>query len=231
MKMEERGIDRLVAFPLRHPDPGKVHSFNELAVKVSRLDRVCSGVFFTPALKREAERTIEMSAEPGVRAVTTSSAFWGEADYDPESWVPGHQEMMEKVLEKAGREGLVVQLQTGVEEGDARKVFRLIDSYPEPSYQLAHMGGSRKGHMTVLPRLIERLESHDIYVDTSLSEGFAVQWFTRELKRRNALDRMLFASGEPWGDTGSELKKIQGLELEDEEKNEMLYGNAEKLYL
>ncbi len=227
--MERYGIDRQIVMPHYHPSLRRTFELNPLALELSEMEGVYSGVFFEPAHDRQTKAALDMAESPEVKVLKTSAGAW-QNDYDPDSWSIQQEEVMDRVMEKAGREGLIVQLHTGYGASDPVKIFRMIDRYPEVTYHLVHMGGVAGGHFALLPRLLDRLDM-DIYVDTSWSRGFAPRWFARELKERNALDRMMFATDYPWGDFHSEFHKVTGLGiLEGEEKQMVLHHNAHQLY-
>lgn len=231
--MQYWGIDRQIVMTHYHPELSVTFDRNQLALELAELDGVYAGLFFHPDYPDEAAAVIEQAADDRVKVLKTSADTW-ENSYDPTSWTDTQRETIEQLVSCATAHDLVFQFHTGPDKSDPRKVFRFIEQYPEPTYHLVHMGGTAGGHFALVPRLLEHLDK-DVYVDTSWSRGFGPRWLATQLKQRDALDRMLFASDYPWGDIPAEYHKIRGLEetvsaITAEDVQRILYGNAEQLY-
>lgn len=231
--MEKYGIDRQIVMPHYHPDLSRTFELNRLAVRMAELEDVYAGIFFEPS-SDNLETVRSLAGDRNVKVLKTSADAWSKGNYSPETWTESMRSYMNALVELAIKEDLVFQFHTGKDDSDPRKIFSMADEYPGLTYHLVHMGNSAGGHFTLLPRLLERLESHSIYMDTSWSRGFAPRWFYRELKKMGALDRMMFATDEPWGDFPGEFHKVLGLHqetsIERKELQAILYGNASKLY-
>lgn len=187
---------------------------------------------FEPWWKRTIDNLERMADHPKIRAVKMHPNFWPNASADPNTWDGSLRERMEVVFEIVRRRNLVLQFHTGKSGAVASQNYAaLVKSYPEFKYHFVHMGCSSKGHYVFVPlfcRLIE--EGYHVWADTCWARGFAVRWIVSELAKIDALDRLLFASDEPWGDFPSESHKILGLKIDEEIKRKILYDNAEKLY-
>jgi predicted TIM-barrel fold metal-dependent hydrolase len=233
--MEGYGVERQIVMPHYHPDLSKTFELNTLAAEMSSEENIYGAVFVEPSHPEETQEALEIAgSNKGIVALKTSAGAWNSS-YDPESWSEDERMVMEKVLKFSARNDVPVQFHTGHTDSAPEKLFKIIDKYPEAVYHLVHSGGIAGGHFAALPRILDRLETHEVYCDTSWSRGFAPRWFYRELSRRDALDRMMFATDEPWGDFPSEFHKILGLKKEtdisEEELQMILHDNAEKLYL
>jgi predicted TIM-barrel fold metal-dependent hydrolase len=88
----------------------------------------------------------------------------------------------------------------------------------------AHFGGHDQWD-----DVLTYLAGTGIYLDTSM--GF--EYFTSEqflnIKAKHGADKILFGSDSPWSSAGTEIEHIKSLPLSDEEKFEILGGNAKKI--
>ncbi|MDY6776486.1 MAG: amidohydrolase family protein [Candidatus Nanohaloarchaea archaeon] len=229
--MERRGIDRQIVMPHYHPELDRTFEGNRLAVELAGMDNVHAAVFFEPSHGERLDELKDLAGEDAVVALKTSADAWKESSYNPETWSIEQERFMEELLDYAAGNGLPIQFHTGTGSSDPRNLFEMVDEYPEPAYHFVHMGGTAGGHFAFVPRFLERIDSHDIYCDTSWSRGFGVRWLVRKISQRGMLNRLMFASDEPWGDVPGEFAKVAGLNIEEEDKQRILYGNAEKLYV
>lgn len=230
--MEKWGVDRQVVMTHYHPDLELTFERNDLALELAELDGVYAGIFFHPDYPELTKNALE-KVDSNVKVLKTSADAW-TSSYSPDSWSREQREVIEDVVRTAKNKDLVFQFHTGKDRSDPRNAFDFIDEFPGARYHLVHMGGIAGGHFALVPRLLERLDL-DIRVDTSWSRGFAPKWLALELKKRDALDRMMFGTDYPWGDFPSEYHKVTGLEeagvLTGEEVQQVLFGNAEAFYL
>lgn len=89
---------------------------------------------------------------------------------------------------------------------------------------LAHMGGN-----ALYDDSEKYLMGEDVYLDTSyVLDKMDEQQFLRMVHSHGA-DRILFASDSPWGGQEDFVKYFNTLGLTDNEKEKILYKNAEKL--
>ena len=88
----------------------------------------------------------------------------------------------------------------------------------------AHLGGQ-----SLWNEVEEYLVGTDIYIDTSM--GFSMyptEQFLRIVKNHGS-EKILFGTDSPWSDSGKEREFLTTLPLADEEKENILHRNAEKL--
>ena len=85
----------------------------------------------------------------------------------------------------------------------------------------AHMGGAQQ-----LDEVERDLCGAEVYIDTSMGfEHYSKEQFLR-IVRGHGVRKVLFGSDAPWSRAGDEVKAIRSLELSDEEKDLILFGNA-----
>ena len=88
----------------------------------------------------------------------------------------------------------------------------------------AHLGGQ-----SMWDDVEEYIAGTDIYIDTSMGfEMYSAEQFLRILKKHGS-DKILFGTDSPWSDSGKERQKLLSLPISDEEKENILHKNAEKL--
>ena len=88
----------------------------------------------------------------------------------------------------------------------------------------AHLGGQ-----SMWDDVEEYIAGTDIYIDTSMGfEMYSTEQFLRILKKHGS-DKILFGTDSPWSDSGKERQKLLSLPISDEEKENILHKNAEKL--
>jgi predicted TIM-barrel fold metal-dependent hydrolase len=69
----------------------------------------------------------------------------------------------------------------------------------------------------------------DIFIDTSMGfDMYPTDQFLRIVKAHGS-DKILFGTDSPWSDSGKEKKTLLSLPLSDEEKENILHKNAERL--
>lgn len=233
--MEKYGVDKQLVMPHYHPDLSKTFSLNRKAVEMASLEGVHAAMFFEPSHPEESRKAFELArSEEGVKALKTSAGAWRNSDYSPGSWSKSERKVIEEALQLSAEEDMPVQFHTGHSHSDPRKLFEIVDEFPEAIYHVVHSGGIAGGHFALLPRLLERMDTHRVYCDSSWSRGFAPRWFYRKLSEKDSLERMMFGTDEPWGDFPSEFHKIKGLRKEEdiaeEELQMLLHDNAANLY-
>lgn len=228
-QMDRYGIDKQIVMPHYHPDLAETFDDNSLAVDLAELDGVYAALFFAPAYPEACEQVRDFARSEDVVALKTSADAWDTGSYDPASWNATQTREMEDMLDFAADHDLPIQFHTGSDASDPRHLFELVDAYPDVTYHCVHAGGTGGGHLAFVPRFLDRLDM-DVYCDTSWTRGFGARWIARELKERDALDRLLFASDEPWGEFPGEFGKVDGLAIADDVKQRLLFDNAARLY-
>ena len=73
------------------------------------------------------------------------------------------------------------------------------------------------------------LVGSNVYLDTSMGfEYYPTEQFLRIVKNHGA-DKILFGSDSPWSRADNEIKTIKSLPLSDNEKDLILYKNAQRI--
>jgi hypothetical protein len=106
-----------------------------------------------------------------------------------------------------------------VEESFAVTV-ELVRRYPSVDFIVPHMGAGNGGEETILKAF---WDTPNVYFDTSLAI-IDDAWLSRI-----GIERILFASGYPYGDPDHELEKIESLDVSDEIKEDIFGNNLLRL--
>lgn len=105
-----------------------------------------------------------------------------------------------------------------------RRLKRVLDDFPDLVAIGAHFGG-----WSVYDLALEYLENTNCYVDTSSSMTYLGLRRTKELIDLYGAERVLYGTDYPMWSAEDELKKIDKLGLTQEEKELILYKNAENI--
>lgn len=152
-----------------------------------------------------------------------------------------------RIIECANELGLIVLTHAGLDIGLPEPIYatpknikNLVHDVKPDKLVLAHMGSF---HMW--DEVLELLFDENVYLDTAFSLGY-VNYFKdlpeneRNLsmmsenffkKMLNAFgdDRILFATDSPWCSQTEIVKIVQQMDIKNEQKDKILYKNAQKL--
>ncbi len=238
--MQRLGIAKAIVMPHYTPDqkvPFDV--YNPIVLDtVSKLENVYGALFVSP-LAENTERTKKVLDSLPINkivALKMSPDSWPKGRYtpNPETWDKEFKANVELIIESAKKHGLVIQTHTGTDNSDIMQYIPFVENYGKGiKLQFVHIGGSAGGHFAFVPRFIEWLKlGFDFYCDTSFCRGFAPAWLIKEMQKKHpkGLDRILFASDNPWGIFESEFWRIEAADCSDTIKRKVFYDNADKLY-
>ena len=235
--MDAAGIDRSVVLPVV-TNPVKTSNINDFS---ARCNEKRGRVFHlgglhpdTPDLPIEAAR----AARLGLRGVKVHPVYQ-RTDFDDIRFM--------RLLEAAGENGLFVVMHAGLDVGFPGAEYAAVPKIENALRQvgpvtlvLAHMGGWKQWAQA------ETLAAYpNVLIDTAFSFG-RIQpkregkydeselplmddaAFLRQVRAFGA-DRVLFGTDSPWASQKDALSAVRALPLTDEEKDTILYKNAEKL--
>ncbi|HOQ06873.1 MAG TPA: amidohydrolase family protein [Clostridiales bacterium] len=124
---------------------------------------------------------------------------------------------------------LPVLMHMGDENADSSspvRLSRVLDRFPGLVVIAAHFGGYRMWDLSC-----EYLIGRNVYLDTSSTLAFISPEQATDMIRKHGADKVLFGSDYPMWDHREELERFMALDLTEEERKAVLYGNAEKLLL
>ena len=141
------------------------------------------------------------------------------------------------LVRRAGELDLVVLMDNaGIRPGDSEQLFNLVIQAPRTTFVLAHIGGTgfRFWNILALARTADDLFMDNVYFDLSatvvlvadspLEEEFI--WTLRNV----GVDRLLLGSDYPQLSLAQTLDALDRLDLDEDEKAAIRYGNAHRLF-
>lgn len=134
-----------------------------------------------------------------------------------------------KIYELCEKYGLILLLHTGDERYDYSnpdRLTRVLKAFPKLTVIAAHFGGWSvwKQAGLILP------DYANLYVDCSSSLAFLTPDEAAELIYRYGSERVLWGSDYPMWDYGEEMRRFEALLLDENERANILYKNAQKLF-
>jgi predicted TIM-barrel fold metal-dependent hydrolase len=161
----------------------------------------------------EVERIISM----GLHGIKLHPEFQ-EFCIDDDAMLPVY-----KAIE--GRLPLLIHM--GDQNTDSSSPVRLagiLDMFPELVIIAAHFGG-----YSMWDESMKHLIGKNLFMDTSSTLAFLDPGKAVEMIRKHGVHKMLFGTDYPMWDHKEELGRFLMLELNEEERRAILYGNAQKL--
>lgn len=232
--MKNAGIDRAVILPVA-TNPEKLTKMNDVSIAENGRD----GLILFGCVHPDAENSLEeirRLARAGIRGIKIHPVYQG-VDADDIRFL--------RILEKAGQEELCVVAHAGddigfpnAEQSAPEKFARALQEVGKVQLILAHMGAWKKWDR------VEPLFAHSsIMLDTSFSLGripYLEEMPEEEgkllsekefctLVRALGADRILFGTDSPWSGQKESVDALRALPLTEEEKELILWKNAEKL--
>ncbi len=218
---------------------------NNAKNKNNGLENVYGALWVSP-LKELAEYNEAIIEQKEVKKISNkivalklSHNSWPEhTTANPKTWKPKFRIEMEKILDFAQKNNLVIHLHTASESAIINAYEPFIKKYGERNnyklkLQFVHMGNSAAGIIAFVPRFVEWLQQgYDFYCDTSGAWGFGPEWLVNEMQKKHpaGLNNILFASDYPWGNFASEYHKIASISCDEEIKKKIFWENADKVY-
>ncbi len=105
-----------------------------------------------------------------------------------------------------------------------RRLARVLEIFPELTFIAAHMGGYSKWDSDA-----KYLLGKNLYVDTSSTMQTVPPEKMVEMIHTHGADKVLFGTDYPAVHLAEEAEKLLSLALTDEEKEKIMYKNAERL--
>ena len=238
--MEAAGIAASLSLPVA-THPRQVIHVNDAAIRLNQSGGE-TGVYSFGSMHPEfpePEAELKRLADAGIRGIKLHPIYQGVDFDDPRSL---------RVLEAAGRLGLIVLIHAGWDVGypgaahaAPRKILNAVRAVGPFTLVLAHMGGWR-----CWEEAEQLLPDTGAYIDTSFSlgsmtpnddgyyktpESLALLGEAQFLRLVSAFgaDRVLFGTDCPWGDQAREVRRFLTLPLKAEDQQRILWGNAARL--
>jgi predicted TIM-barrel fold metal-dependent hydrolase len=141
------------------------------------------------------------------------------------------------LVKKAGELNLIVLMDNAnIVPGDSEKLFNLALQSPKTTFIFAHIGALNFRFWNILPlaRTAENLFAENMYFDISgtsvlLADSPLEDEFVWTL-RGVGIDHILFGSDYPQMSVAVSLEALDKLDLTEDEKRKIRFGNAQRLF-
>ncbi|MBU4351499.1 MAG: amidohydrolase [Nanoarchaeota archaeon] len=233
------GIYFMLITPNYAPEQELAFGYNDLVLEALSLEGIYGALWVSPLPENKEmnDKVLNLLPHDKIVALKISPDSWPKGKYTPRpsTWDALFKENMIKILETAKKYNLVIHMHTGSNNSGIYQYMPFVEEYGRGvKIHFVHMGSSAGGHMMFVPLFIKWLqEGYDFYCDTSMCKGFGPNWLVQELLEHypSGLDRVLFASDNPWGLFESEFWRIEAMNCTNEIKDKIFYSNALKLYI
>jgi len=134
------------------------------------------------------------------------------------------------LFELAAKHNAVVLAHSGDPHSLPKDFVEFANAHPNVTLILAHLGngGGAGGDPTLQVEAIQACRHGNVYVDTSSARSILpglVEWAVKEI----GADRILFGTDTPVYSTAMQRASIEFATITDEDKQKILWGNAERL--
>jgi len=211
---ERSGVDYVV-FHATATKSGQVRSVNDWIIRNSGGMMIGFGTVHPDFEEPEAE--IERLIRAGLKGIKLHPDFQG---FDADS------PKMDRIYRFIGSR-VPVLMHAGdkhLDHASPRRIARVIEKFPELRLIVAHLGGHGKWEEAEAC-----LIGKNLWLDTSSALAFMEPGRAVELIRKHGVDRILFGTDYPITYHERELALFNRLDLTREEKEAILYENAQKL--
>ncbi len=134
-----------------------------------------------------------------------------------------------KIYELCEKKGLPVLFHTGdtrYDYSNPNRIKPILEIYKNLTVIGAHLGGYSMWEDATN----ELAGEPNFYVDCSSSMAFLPSEKVTELIRRYGADKVIYGTDYPMWDIAEEMKRFNALDLTEEERELILYKNAQKLF-
>ena len=217
--MDKSGIDVSVVMPVitKQSQTLKTNAFSA-EITGERIKAFGAIYPHTDDYKRDIDYVVSLGL-PGIKL---------HAEY--QDFVADSPEML-KIYDYAFSKGLIILHHAGFDPAydppyrATPKMFANIAKQLGGGVMIAaHLGGQ-----SLWDDVEKYIVGTDIYIDTSMGFDFyQTEQFLRIVKAHGS-QKILFGTDSPWSDSGKERKTLLSLPLSDEEKENILHKNAERL--
>jgi len=226
-----------VVVPTYLEDQNAAFEYNRILLEsIAGSANLYGGLWVSPLEEVEASLDWTLAQLPfnRIKALKIASNTWRPFGIDPSGWTSRVRRNVERILEAAKANDLIIHFHTGYLPGaDPLEFEAFLNVYGHRArYQLVHMGEAIAPAFRFVPRFIRWIEAgYEVYTDTSIVPGFAPGWMVEELDKHNLpCDRVFFATDSPWGRFESELWKVEGMDVPDVIKKQIFWKNAAQAY-
>ncbi|MDO4459303.1 MAG: amidohydrolase family protein [Clostridia bacterium] len=220
--MHRSGVDYSVSLPVV-TKPSQTATVNRISAELNGKD----GVFFSGGIHPDTENieeTLDFIKNAGLHGIKIHPDYQG-VYFDDERYI--------RILIGCAERGLYVTTHAGMDIGfpedthcTVDMIVRVLDELGpimDDKLILAHMGSFDKPL-----EVLEKIAGRKVYLDTAVMLDRFPEECTALIKKHGS-DRVLFATDSPWADQAHYVEVLRSLDLTDEEKENILHKNAERI--
>ena len=234
--LDRYGVERSLVIPnYGVPRQEQPFELNEVMLEaVTGSDRLAGAMWVSilPQNRELTEKALSMANEDGVVALKSTFLLGGNPD--PGTWDDDTRKLADEIFDFAEQNDLCFHFHTSPGgPSDINNFIPMVEEYGKRvKIHLVHFGGGVSGHIKLVPQFLKWVEEgYKVYTDTTWAVGFGTRWLLTEIERTGVgVDRVLFASDEPWSDFAGEFWKINGVRVSEELKERVFWQNYEELY-
>lgn len=221
--MEKMGVDVSVTFCVAEKS-SVVMSANDFLMSVCDNKRLIGLGTIHPDFQ-DYKGEIERLRRNGIKGIKAHSLF---QDFS------AAEERMFRIYRELG-DDMILYLHAGKDPGDLSApaqtspegLARVLDAFPKLKVVAAHFGG-----LEMLEESRKHLIGRNLYIDTAWTPSVEAldPNLIAELITEHGSDKVLFATDFPMTDGKRQLEWVLGLPLSDEDKERILWKNAQELF-
>lgn len=217
--MDQDGVDISVVLSIA-TNPRQQHSVNDYATEMNRDERIVAFGSVHPDAP-DALEELERIAAAGLKGVKLHPEY--QCFYADE-------ERMKPIYRKISALGLITVFHAGQDIGFAPPYHCLPEHllgalrWLDTPVVAAHWGG-----YCCSTEVIGKLCGENLYFDLSFGYGCIPKPLAQTIIDKHGPDKLLFGSDMPWHRPEWELRLLNSLDLSDEDKEKILFGNAARL--
>ena len=217
--MESFGVDLSVVQPVI-TKASQLKTLNEWAASICSNDIISFGAIYPHTEDYKAD--IDFVCSLGLKGLKFHVEYQGFSLDEPK---------MLKIYDYAFEKGLIVLHHAGFDpafpppyRSSPKQFANIIKEMQGGVLVAAHLGGERQWD-----EVEEYMVGKNIYLDTSMgSTLYPTEQLVRIIKNHGS-DKILFGSDSPWSRADEEIAFIRGLDISEEEKENILFKNAKRL--
>lgn len=217
------GVERAVvscAGSQRSETPEDLSIGNDIAYSLSRQypDFVVPSCLVNPNFPEASLEELDRAAQRGIRWVGELCGYIAGYEFIR----PDGSATLEfgQIVERAASSGMVLHLHAATEE-----MGRLARAYPQATFVIAHIGDS----VRLCTERIDMVAAHpNVLLDIS-GHGHERVGILELVVERIGAERVLFGSDFTINDPGSVIARVQRAYLSDEDREQILHLNVERL--
>ncbi len=221
--MKKAGVDKSVILPVV-TNPKQFESINRFSAEMNNVDGIIAFGGIHPDNENPEEK-LDYIKSLGLKGIKL------HPDYQ-DTYI--NDEKYIRIIRHAEKIGLITVIHAGYDVLSpdnlhcpidfALDMLRKVGSKGETKIVLAHLGGLRAGE-----ECLRKLAGQNVYLDVSYVLNKTEPELLKKIFEKHGYDKILFASDSPWGDQSAFVRTLNNLDISEENKNKIFYGNAAHL--